>query len=82
MLVVDAWFDIVTDSSTSDLILSIVTAVLGELPLACILFFVAFRLMRLTTHTARTLAGEHNDPSLWKVPLLGIDPIDPVGNLG
>jgi len=80
MLVVDAWFDIVTDSTTSDLILSIVTAVVGELPLAALLFFVAFRLMRLTTHTARALAGEPDDRSLRKVPLLGIDPIDPVGS--
>jgi hypothetical protein len=79
MLVVDAWFDIVTDSTTGDLILSIVSAAFGELPLAALLFFVAFRLMRLTTHTARTLAGEPDDPPLRKVPLFGIDPIDPVG---
>jgi hypothetical protein len=79
MLVVDAWFDIVTDSTTHDLILSLVTATLGELPLAYLLFFVALRLMRLTTHTARTLAGEHDDPPLRKVPLLGIDPIDSIG---
>ena len=79
MLVVDAWFDVVTDSTTSDLILSIITAVIGELPLAALLFFVAFRLMRLTTHTARALAGEHDDPPLHKAPLLGIDPIDYIG---
>jgi hypothetical protein len=79
MLVVDAWFDIVTDSTTRDLILSIASAVFGELPLAALLFFIAFRLMRLTTHTARTLAGEGDDPPLRKVPLFGIDPIDPVG---
>jgi hypothetical protein len=79
MLVVDAWFDIVTDSTTSDLILSIVSAVFGELPLAALLFYIALRLMRLTTHTARTLAGEEDDLPLRKVPLFGIDPIEPVG---
>jgi hypothetical protein len=76
MLVVDAWFDIVTDSSTRDLVISIVTAGLGELPLAVLAFMGAFRLLRLTTHTARTLAGDVNDLLLWRVPLFGIDPID------
>lgn len=38
MLVLDAWFDLVTDSSTHDLIISAVTAVFGELPLAALLF--------------------------------------------
>ncbi len=76
MLIVDACFDIVTSSTRRDLILSVVTAVFGELPLAAIALNGAFRLMRLTTHTARRLAGERDDPPLRKVPLLGIDPID------
>lgn len=76
MLVVDAWFDIVTDSTTRDLVVSVVTAVFGELPLAALAFLGAFRLLRLTTRTARTLAGDVNDLLLWRVPLFGIDPID------
>jgi hypothetical protein len=72
LLVVDAWFDIVTDSTTRDLIISIVTAALGELPIAALAFVGAFRLMRLTTHTARVLAGEPNDLPLRRVPLLGV----------
>lgn len=76
MLVVDAWFDIVTDSTTRDLVLSIVTAALAELPLAVLMFAGAFRLVRLTTHTARSLAGEEQDPLFWRIPLFGIDPID------
>jgi hypothetical protein len=76
MLVVDAWFDIVTDSTTRDLIISIVTAAFGELPLAALAFAGAFRLLRLTTHTARSLAGDVDDLLLWRVPLFGIDPVE------
>jgi hypothetical protein len=80
MLVVDAWFDIVTDSTTRDLIISVVTAVFAELPLAALAFTGAFRLIRLSTHTARSLAGDRDDLPLRKVPLLGIDPIEPPGS--
>jgi hypothetical protein len=80
MLVIDAWFDIVTDSTRRDLIVSVVTAVLGELPLAALAFTGAFRLMRLTTYAARSLAGETEHLPLRKVPLLGIDPIEPAGS--
>jgi small-conductance mechanosensitive channel len=76
MLVVDAWFDIVTDSTTRDLVLSIVTACIAEIPLAIIMFSGALRLVRLTTHTTRSLAGEESDPHFWKVPLFSIDPVD------
>jgi hypothetical protein len=76
MLVVDAWFDIVTDSTTRDLIISVVNAAVGELPLAALAFVIAFRLIRLTTHTARSLAGERSDLPLRQVPLFAIDPIE------
>ena len=79
MLVIDALFDIVTDSTTRDLIISIVTALFGELPLAALAFVGAFRLIRLTTRTARALAGESDQLPLRKVPLFGIDPIEFVG---
>ncbi len=76
MLVVDAWFDIITDSSTRDLVISVITAAFGELPLAVLVFMGAFRLIRLTTHTARTLAGDVNEHLFWQVPLFGLDPVD------
>lgn len=76
MLVVDAWFDLVTDSSTRDLIISALTAVFAELPLAALLFVGALRLVRLTTNTARALAGEPRELPLYKVPILGIDRSD------
>jgi hypothetical protein len=80
MLVVDAWFDIVTDSTTRDLVISVVSAAFAELPLAVLAFTGAFRLIRLSTHTARSLAGESGDLPLRKVPVLGIDPIEPLGS--
>lgn len=76
MLVIDAWFDIVTASTTRDLTISVLDAVVGELPFAALTFFVAFRLIRLTTHNARSLAGETTDPPLWRVPLFAIDPVE------
>jgi len=76
LLVTDAWFDLLTDATTHDLVISIITAVLGELPLAALLFFAAFRLIRITTHTARVLAGDRDFPPLRKVPLFAIDPLD------
>ncbi len=36
--------------------------------------------MRLTTYTARSLAGERDHLPLRKVPLLGIDLIEPAGS--
>jgi hypothetical protein len=52
LLCCDAWFDVVLDWGTSDELGSIVTAAIGELPLAALLFFSARRLLRLTLHTA------------------------------
>lgn len=77
MLLIDAWFDILTDATTRDLIVSVVTAVIGELPLAALLFVTAFRLVRVTTRTARLLAGDTEDLPLRKVPLFAIDPLVP-----
>ena len=76
VLIVDAWFDILTDSTTRDLIISLVSAAVGELLLAALTFIIAFRLIRRTTHTARSLAGESSDLPLRRVPLFAIDPIE------
>lgn len=70
MLVVDAWFDVLTDSTTGDLVLSVITAVFGELPLAAIGFAAVFRLLHFTSHTASALAEDQIGLRFWKVPLL------------
>lgn len=46
LLIGDAWFDVMT-AAPRDIWLSVLTAVLGELPLACILIFGTIRLVRL-----------------------------------
>ncbi len=66
LLICDAWFDIMT-AGPNDVWLSVLTAVLGELPLAVLLMVVSLRLVRLTA--TRLWALKPSAP-LWRVPLL------------
>jgi hypothetical protein len=68
LLCCDAWFDVVLDWGTSDQFGSIVTAAVGELPLAALLFYCARRLIRLTVHTAWEHFGLNGMPP--KLPRL------------
>jgi hypothetical protein len=52
LLCCDAWFDIVLDWGTRDLAGSLISAFLGELPLAALLFYASRRLIRLTIRIA------------------------------
>jgi len=75
LLVTDAWFDVMSAASLTDRAMSIASAVVVELPMAMVLFFVACRLLRVDGLRARSLAGETGpDVALWKLPLLGIPP--------
>lgn len=75
LLVCDAWFDVMTASSRTDLISSAASAGLVELPLAALLFSLAHRLLGITLHLARVRAGEPGpDVPLYRVPLLGVRP--------
>ena len=56
MLCCDAWFDVGTSLATSGLVISLLTAVFAELPLAFLAFAGARRLLRATV-TAGILAG-------------------------
>ncbi|MVU78889.1 hypothetical protein GPX89_16750 [Nocardia sp. ET3-3] len=62
LLVCDAWFDIVLDWNTSDLWFAVLSAVVGELPLAALLFFAARRMLQLTIDRAWALTG-HTGPA-------------------
>jgi hypothetical protein len=66
MLICDAWFDVMT-AAPADRWLSVLTAVLGELPLAVVLITGALRILRLTATRLYIL-----DPGmpLWRIPLL------------
>jgi hypothetical protein len=70
LLLCDAWFDVLTASSRTDVILSVASALLVEIPLAALLFGGALRLIRMTVHQAWALAGLPGEVRLWRVPLL------------
>lgn len=82
LLCCDAWFDVMLDSGTPEVWLSVASAVFVELPLAAFMFSAARRLIRLSavfTVSAVTPAGEASSrdrlpegvPPLWKIPLFG-----------
>jgi hypothetical protein len=66
LLVCDAWFDVMT-AAPADRWLSVLTATLGELPLAAVLITGALRILRLTATRLYAL-----DPGMppWRIPLL------------
>ena len=81
LLCCDAWFDVVLDAGTSDVWLSVASAVVVELPLAFLMFNAARRLIRLSAVVAVREAGDSSDcddlpadalPPLWKIPLFGV----------
>lgn len=67
LLCCDAWFDIVLDWNTPDLPMSLLTAGVGELPLAALLFYAAGRLIRLSMMAAWERSGEGTPPRIWRV---------------
>ena len=74
LLTCDAWFDIMTASTSGDLRISLASAFLVELPFAVVLMMVARRLLRLTLHRAHHRAGLV-DPStpFYKIAILGLE---------
>jgi hypothetical protein len=75
LLCCDAWFDVVLDSNTEGFELSLLTAVLVELPLALLAITAARRLLRLTITRVRRRDGKAGPlPPLWRIPLLGTEP--------
>jgi hypothetical protein len=73
LLACDAWFDITTASGRSDTIIAIASAVVLELPLAVLLFAVAYHFLHLIAHRAQAAQGRPHMPSaLLKLPLFGV----------
>ena len=67
LLLCDAWFDVVTAHSGRCLVLSITTAVLGEIPIGVLLGLISIRLLHASPEAAH---GNGSSPiSLWQVPL-------------
>jgi hypothetical protein len=70
LLVCDAWFDLALSWGGHGFIMSLITAVGVELPLALLLFSSARRLVRVTIGTMMRLSGvEGRMPPLWRIPL-------------
>jgi hypothetical protein len=72
LLCCDAWFDVMLDLGTSGQWVSIVSALVVELPIAFLMFAAARRLIRLSALVAvsGSAAGEP-PPSLWRTALVG-----------
>ena len=70
LLVCDAWFDVTLDFGSRGFTVSILTALVVELPLAFVMFASARRLVRVTVQILMQLAGiDGQPPALWRVPL-------------
>jgi hypothetical protein len=73
LLTCDAWFDITTASGRADTITAVASALVLELPLAALLYAVAYHLLRLTVRRSQAAAGFLDAPSgLLKLPLFGV----------
>jgi hypothetical protein len=72
LLTCDAWFDVTTASGRTDTIIAIASAVILELPLAALLFAVAYHLLHLTVCRARALGLVDAPSGLLKLPLFGV----------
>ena len=74
LLLCDAWFDVTLNVRTSGFLVSLLSALLIEIPLAVIAILGARRLLRLTIARIRSREGLVGPvPSLWKIPLFGPD---------
>jgi hypothetical protein len=70
LLVCDAWFDLALDYGSGGFTMSLVSALVVELPLALLLFSGARRLVRVTIQTMMQLSGVTGPvPPLWRIPL-------------
>jgi hypothetical protein len=70
LLVCDAWFDLALAYGSRGFTMSLVTALVVELPLAGLLFISARRLVRVTIATMMQLSGIAGPvPPLWRIPL-------------
>ena len=70
LLLCDAWFNVLLDLRTPGFQLSLLTAVIVELPLAALAIAAARRLLRLTIGMITASQGQLDRvPPLWRIPL-------------
>lgn len=73
LLCCDAWFDVTLDLRTTGFMLSVLSAVFIELPLAGMAIIGARRLVRLTIGMVVLDGNPRPRLPLWRVPLFGLD---------
>lgn len=72
LLLCDAWFDVILDLQTHGFQLSLLSALVIELPLAGLAIAGARRLLRLTIGMVTERGGQQaRVPPLWRIPLFG-----------
>jgi hypothetical protein len=82
LLCCDAWFDVVLDARTAGFQLSLLSAILVELPLAALAILGARRLLRMTNAVVRRYQGLTGPvPRLRNIPLVGVGPGRPLHDL-
>lgn len=59
-LLIDAWFDVMTAPGTSDLVIALLTALLGELPMAALCLWTARNVDRVIARRLRQQARRHS----------------------
>ena len=69
LLLCDAWFDVVTSDSRRDLMASVLSAVLIEIPLAVSLLWLCRRLSRVSSRLSHGLSLDSSMTSVWRTPL-------------
>jgi hypothetical protein len=82
LLCCDAWFDVVLDARTKGFLVSLLSALLIELPLAAVAILIARRLMRTTNAMllrSRGVCGPM--PGLRKMPLIAVHPSRPFSDV-
>ncbi len=82
LLCCDAWFDVVLDARTSGFEVSLLSAILIELPLAAVAIQGARRLVRVTNAVMGRYRGESGPvPRLRDIPLAGVAADRPLSDL-
>jgi hypothetical protein len=70
LLLCDAWFDLILDLGTDEFWMSVLSAVVAEIPLALMMFTAARRLLRMSVGVVMALEGINAPvPALWRIPL-------------
>jgi hypothetical protein len=82
LLCCDAWFDVVLDARTKGFLVSLLSALLIELPLAAVAIFLARRLLRTTQAVLLRSQGVCGPvPSMRKIQLVGVHPSRPFSDV-